>query len=112
MKPIIKLFFMVSILGGMYSIAYAEYSYNVARGQLLYATHCNACHTTQIHWREQKLVTDWNSLTEQINRWQSVAGLGWSKDEIKDVAHYLNGMFYEYKDTAQGKDPKQFLFKE
>ena len=28
------------------------------RGQLLYGTHCIQCHTTQMHWREQRLARE------------------------------------------------------
>src|SRR6266496_3531074 len=45
------------------------------RGELLYSTYCNGCHTTQFHWRDKKLATDWTSLTHQVRRWQSNAGL-------------------------------------
>jgi len=31
------------------------------RGALLYDTHCIGCHTTQAHWRDRRLVTDWAS---------------------------------------------------
>jgi cytochrome c len=37
------------------SLAAAEPS----RGQLLYETHCIACHSTQVHWRDQHVVRDW-----------------------------------------------------
>ena len=43
------------------------------RGELLYTTHCIACHSTQMHWRDQKLVTDWPSLKAQVRRWQAGA---------------------------------------
>lgn len=84
------------ILSCVQVTAYAEGKYIEPRGQLLYSTHCNVCHTSQVHWRDQKQVTDWNSLMMQVRRWQNIAGLGWSENEINDVAFYLNGMFYAY----------------
>jgi mono/diheme cytochrome c family protein len=33
-----------------------------SRGQLLYGNHCVECHTTQMHWREQRLARDFASL--------------------------------------------------
>ncbi len=49
-----------------------------SRGELLYTTHCIACHDTQVHWRDGKLAHDWNSLKVQVRRWQAdrPAGLG------------------------------------
>jgi mono/diheme cytochrome c family protein len=111
MSRIVRLLIALCLLSGAPVLAYADTKYNEERGQLLYATHCNTCHTSQVHWREQKKVTDWNSLVMQVRHWQGIAALGWSEDEINDVAHYLNVMFYSYKDTAQGKNPWQLLYK-
>lgn len=72
---------------------------NQLRGELLYTTHCNACHTTEVHWREQKLVTDWSSLKQQIKRWQSNIDLSWSDEDIVDVAYFLNSNYYQFSST-------------
>src|SRR5574338_705145 len=37
------------------------------RGELLYSTHCIACHSAQVHWREKKLATDWATLRSITN---------------------------------------------
>ena len=66
------------------------------RGELLYATHCIACHTTQVHWRQKKLATDWASLNAQVRRWATNTGLGWSDEEVVDVARYLNATQYRF----------------
>ena len=67
-----------------------------ARGELLYSTHCIACHSKEIHWRQKKLATDWASLEAQVRRWAGNAGLGWSDEEIADVARYLNAVDYRF----------------
>jgi mono/diheme cytochrome c family protein len=36
------------------------------RGAMLYQNHCSACHTTQVHWRDQSLAKEGTSLREQI----------------------------------------------
>jgi mono/diheme cytochrome c family protein len=64
------------------------------RGQLLYETHCIACHSTQMHWRDQRLVTDWPGLLAQVRRWQATAHLAWSDDDIEAVAQHLNDRIY------------------
>ncbi len=76
-----------------------------SRGELLYTTHCIACHTMQVHWRDRRIVTDPSSLTAQVARWQKNSGLDWSSDEIQDVARYLNATVYRFPDLtprAQG----------
>jgi mono/diheme cytochrome c family protein len=66
-----------------------------SRGQLLYENHCIACHTTQMHWRDKKLVTDWATLKVLVRRWQGTAQLNWNEDDIDDVARFLNDAFYK-----------------
>lgn len=105
MRLYLKMSCAFCLLCGMYMPAHALDKQSATRGQLLYLSNCNACHSTQIHWREQKLVTGWNSLRQQVRRWQAIAGLKWSDEEIDDVAHYLNTLFYSYQDTAQGVAP-------
>jgi mono/diheme cytochrome c family protein len=65
-----------------------------SRGELLYNTHCAECHSSQMHWREKKLVRDWPSLRAQVTFWQTQARLGWGEDDITAVAGYLNAAFY------------------
>jgi mono/diheme cytochrome c family protein len=67
-----------------------------ARGQLLYETHCVACHDRQMHWREQRLATDWTSLLAQVRAWQGREQLGWNDEDIAAVAGYLNDTIYRH----------------
>jgi mono/diheme cytochrome c family protein len=67
-----------------------------SRGELLYSTHCIACHTTEVHWRNQRLATDWATLTRQVRRWQGNAHLDWNDEDILAVTRYLNGLYYHY----------------
>ena len=70
------------------------------RGELLYANHCIACHTTQVHWRDKRVVADFSSLVAQVARWQTNTGLDWSSEEIQDVVRYLNATMYHFPDPA------------
>jgi len=67
-----------------------------SRGELLYRTHCVGCHTTQVHWREKRLASDWTSLAAQVLRWQANAKLGWSAEDVDAVVGYLNAAFYRF----------------
>jgi mono/diheme cytochrome c family protein len=71
-----------------------------ARGEILYRTHCIGCHTTQVHWREKTLVSDWTSLAAQVGRWEKNANLGWSGEDVDAVARYLNAAFYHLPPPA------------
>jgi mono/diheme cytochrome c family protein len=65
------------------------------RGRLLYETACVACHTTEAHWRDKRLVRSWPDLVRQVTRWQSNAKQTWTGEEIVDVAAHLNERFYK-----------------
>lgn len=73
-----------------------------SRGAMLYAAHCSGCHTKAMHWRENRLATDRAKLETQVRRWQRVAGLAWSDDEVADVVRYLDVVYYRFP-AAEGK---------
>ena len=75
---------------------------NVERGRLLYEASCSACHSTQPHWRAQRLAKSWPDLLAQVDRWQRVAGAQWTADDVRDVAIYLNEQFYHLPCDACG----------
>lgn len=66
------------------------------RGELLYTTYCDACHTVQVHWRAKKAATDWRSLVAEVRRWEANAKLEWSSSDVQAVATYLNARYYHY----------------
>lgn len=66
------------------------------RGRLLYETHCIACHNSQMHWRDGRIVQDWSGLAEQVRRWQERAKLQWSDADIREVARHLNATIYRF----------------
>jgi cytochrome c len=39
-------------------LALALSAHAQSRGELLYSTHCVACHTAKIHWRDGRAATD------------------------------------------------------
>jgi hypothetical protein len=69
----------VFILSVNPAFAESETRTDITRGVMLYDNHCIQCHTQQIHWREKKMATDWESLITQVDRWQRASGLEWSK---------------------------------
>jgi mono/diheme cytochrome c family protein len=71
------------------------------RGELLYTTHCIACHTDKIHWRDNKAAKNWISLKAEVRRWQGIQGLVWSDNDVAEVARYLNARYYHYPEQVQ-----------
>lgn len=72
------------------------------RGELLYDTHCRACHGEQVHWRDKRAAKDWPGLKEEVRRWQAAARLGWSEADIVAVARHLNETIYHLPQTSDG----------
>jgi hypothetical protein len=94
MKPSLTTFALAASFAAAGHAAHAQGPASPQRGQLLYETHCVTCHTTQMHWREQRRVRDWESLEAQVRRWQGNASLDWSDEDIRQVARHLNDTIY------------------
>jgi mono/diheme cytochrome c family protein len=99
--PLLPLFGI--LLGALPLHAQTPLAEPPSRGQLLYETHCIACHTTQVHWRDQRLVSDYPNLVAQVVRWQGNTGLGWTGEEVREVARYLDATFYHLPDAPPPK---------
>ncbi len=87
---------VLSVLFGNPANADAQPIRDATRGELLYSTHCIACHSAKVHWRDKQLVTDWTSLQAQVRHWEGFSGLGWGDDDVVQVARYLNALHYHY----------------
>lgn len=85
----------LGLLLGVVSAASAQ-----SRGELLYNTHCVACHNTQMHWRDKRQVVDWASLRAQVRLWQATGLLAWDETDIDLVARYLNDTYYRYPNPS------------
>jgi len=91
---------VAAALGGASTMAQVQPQPLPTRGKLLYTTHCITCHTTQMHWRNDKQATDWESIKVQVRRWQGITGLAWSDADITEVSRYLNDTIYKYPQTG------------
>jgi len=87
---------LVLVLFALVGPAFARAETGALRGELLYSTHCIACHSTQLHWRDKKAARNWASLKAEVERWQKTSGLGWREEDVTDVARYLNALYYRF----------------
>jgi mono/diheme cytochrome c family protein len=93
-------FFFAAATGALVLPTYAA---DPTRGELLYETHCIGCHSTQVHWRDQRLAVDWITLNTQVRRWQNTIRLDWSDEDVTAVAAYLNNMYYGFPKREPSK---------
>lgn len=90
---------LIAVIGVTSLLACATASGQAAptpRGEMLYTVYCNGCHTTEVHWRANKLALDMPSLKFQVRRWQDNIALGWGDEDIALVAGYLNDRYYRF----------------
>jgi mono/diheme cytochrome c family protein len=87
-------------LGCASALSQAQQAPSQARGEMLYNTHCISCHSTQMHWRNDRLAFDWDSLKAQVRNWQGRAGLQWGDADITEVARHLNDTIYRHPQTS------------
>lgn len=85
-------------------------AFEEGRGEMLYQNHCVACHTTQLHWRDQRLAKDWSSLRAQVHRWEKNTGLTWSEEDIEAVSQYLNQLYYQFPEPPKDKTISMSIF--
>jgi len=69
------------------------------RGQALYENHCMSRHEDGVHTRETRRATSIAELRKWVATWRFHASLGWSVEEIDDVADFMDRRYYHF--TAQ-----------
>ncbi len=72
-----------------------------SRGQLLYENHCQGCHTSQLHIRENRRARSIDELRGWVSRWAAVQKLNWGAEEIGAVTDYLNRRYYRLAPPAR-----------
>lgn len=75
-------------------LAAAAQAQDTERGRLLYENHCSECHTPKVHQRVPSKAIDSEALRFIVRVWSEERKLGWSKQDIEDVATYLEQVHY------------------
>lgn len=70
---------------------------NPERGQALYETQCESCHSDWAHSRKHRKTKSLADLRKRTAAWSTHSGLDWSAEEIDDVVAYLDKRFYHFK---------------
>ena len=68
------------------------------RGQLLYETHCAACHDQSVHKRKPRKADSVAKIKSWVSRWSTELKLNWSGSDIDAVASYLNSKYYKFNE--------------
>lgn len=70
---------------------------SLERGRALYENHCVVCHTAKVHRRVPPLPIAVDDLRFIVTVWATQQGLHWSREEIEDVAYYLDRTHYRFE---------------
>lgn len=76
---------------------------SVDRGRLLYDNFCYHCHISEIHYRAGSAIRAWTDLLRVVAMWQQEMGLGWTGEDVADVASWLNQVYYDLPDAPQAQ---------
>ena len=67
------------------------------RGRDLYELRCQGCHAESVHSRAKRDAKSFDEVRAWVARWNTSLSLGWTEDEIDDVAQHLNARYYGYQ---------------
>ena len=67
---------------------------DVNRGEALYENHCQECHDTIVHKRQDRKVESIETLRAWVMSMSVHTGLTWAEAEVSDITQYLNQRFY------------------
>ena len=67
------------------------------RGQMLYENHCMSCHESVVHIRGNQRAQSLTDLRERVSHWANYLHLRWSREEVDEVAIYLNNHYYKFE---------------
>jgi mono/diheme cytochrome c family protein len=68
---------------------------SLTRGALLYENHCQGCHESRLHVRDQRRAKARAALRAWVTHWAAHQKLGWGEAEIDDVVDYLSRRYYK-----------------
>ena len=69
---------------------------DAGRGSALYENHCQVCHTSRVHTRNQRLPLTRAEVREIVDKWQAQQQLTWNASDIEDVVEFLNRTHYKF----------------
>lgn len=75
-----------------------------SRGQLLYENHCQVCHESVVHVRQNRRADSIEQIQTWVTRWSTHLNLTWSAEEVAAVVDYLNTRYYLFNGAVHKKE--------
>lgn len=87
----------VALFAAALALAPGAAAQDLARGKLLYETHCYECHYERIHQRIRSDVKDLDDLRDIVwQRSRETKKRSFTADELNDIVEYLNASHYRF----------------
>ncbi len=84
--------YLIAIL--LVGLAFASHAGAQSQAKTMHDTYCIMCHSTEVYTRESRIARDYDSLREQVERWQANVALNWSNTEIEMMTNWLAERYY------------------
>lgn len=83
---------------------------DLVRGQQLYEHHCQLCHKSSAHVRDNHKVKNAGDLAYFVRRWSDYLKLDWTAEDRRDVEQFLDDAYYDLEPMPEsseksGKEP-------
>ena len=72
-----------------------------SRGELLYENHCQSCHESTLHVRTDHRARSPAEVQEWVQHWSEQQKLGWSNEDVSEVADFLVRRYYRFPPPAR-----------
>ncbi len=74
------------------------------RGQLLYENHCQVCHESVVHVRQNRRAESKDQLQTWVVRWSTHLKLTWTAEDTGAVVDYLNQRYYQFDGSVKKQE--------
>lgn len=93
-----------AVLTGALMLASGPVSADLVRGQQLYEHHCQLCHQSSAHVRDNHKVKTADDLKYFVRRWSDYLKLDWSVEDRRDVEEFLDDAYYELEPVPSAEE--------
>lgn len=96
-----------TLLAGVLLVTALPASADMVRGQQLYEHHCQLCHKSSAHVRDNHKVQNEDDLAYFVRRWSDYLKLDWTAEDRADVKEYLNDAYYKLEPAAEESETRK-----
>ena len=72
-----------------------------SRGELLYETHCQGCHESELHVRTDHRAQTSAAVHDWVQYWAERKALGWNNEDVIEVSDFLVRRYYRFPPPAR-----------